>query len=273
MSRKQKAKCDKIVNSILNEVGVRIPEEVQVNSATSGSGSGTDSDDGKSSISRKQKVKSGAKVKKRPVIKTELWPHTIANENDGEEVSCENISLVKFLNCFSYILVTCGDRAETDGRAVLLHAITSVFEYLQWPDVRIFHNLIMTKIEQGRLDWSTDFTVLGTQFVDKKVRQSARQRGSTATRGSSSGQGNKGYGKTFGGNDNRFRQYSNRFSSNRNQYNSSLVCRLWNAGNCSFGADCKRWHCCLTCFDASKVEETSHKAADCGNQAQRNRPR
>ena len=34
-----------------------------------------------------RQVKSGAKIKKRPVVRTELWPHTIANEDDGEEVT------------------------------------------------------------------------------------------------------------------------------------------------------------------------------------------
>ena len=78
-------------------------------------------------------MKSGAKIQKRPVIKTELWPHTIANEDDGENITSENINLSKFLSCFTYIVTCCGG-VESRGRSALLHAVTTVLEYLQWTD-------------------------------------------------------------------------------------------------------------------------------------------
>ena len=56
---------------------------------------------------QKRQVKSGSKVKKRLVKRTELWPHTIALEDDGEEVSCDDIGFAKFLSCFTYIMSTC----------------------------------------------------------------------------------------------------------------------------------------------------------------------
>ena len=67
---------------------------------------GKDSDDERSS-SAKKRVKSGAEIKKRPVVRTELWPHTIANEENGDkdEVNSENINLSEFLTCFQYIVV------------------------------------------------------------------------------------------------------------------------------------------------------------------------
>ena len=90
------------------------------------SSTGTDSSEGVKKYRSRRKVKSGAKVKKRPVIKTELWPHTIANEDDGEEVTSETIGLAKFLSCFTYIMVSC-EKAESKGRAALLHAICLIF--------------------------------------------------------------------------------------------------------------------------------------------------
>ena len=182
MSKKQKAKRDKAVLSILDKAGTQFPDDEH--SASSGSGSGTDSEDSKKHKCRSRKVKSGAKVKKRPVIRTELWPHTIANKNEGEDNSCENILFQLFLQCFPYILVTCGDKAEVDGCAILLHAITSIMKSVSWTEAQMFHNLTLTKIEQGKLDWSADFTELSKQFVDKKVRQNLKSRSSTATSGS-----------------------------------------------------------------------------------------
>ena len=52
-------------------------------------------------------VKSGAEVKMRPDIKTEVWPHTIANEDDGEDTTSEDISLSKKNSCFTYLMITC----------------------------------------------------------------------------------------------------------------------------------------------------------------------
>ena len=60
------------------------------------SSSGTESDSYRKRHRRRRKVKSGASVKKRPVVRTELWPNTFANEEDGEVVTSDNISLAKF---------------------------------------------------------------------------------------------------------------------------------------------------------------------------------
>ena len=49
-------------------------------------------------------------------------------------------------------MATCGNKLEADGRTVLMHAITLVLDALSWNDARVFHNVTMTKIEQGRLD-------------------------------------------------------------------------------------------------------------------------
>ena len=83
-------------------------------------------------------------------MKTELWPHTIAFEDDGEEVTSEDISLAKFLVYFTKIMVSCVEK-EAAGRSVLLLAVSTVLECLPWKDARCFHNLMMLKIEQGRL--------------------------------------------------------------------------------------------------------------------------
>ena len=106
---------------------------------------------------------------KRPVVRTELWPHTIANEDDNEDVTSENITLARFLACYSYIMITCDEPPEVAGRAVLLHAIASVLECLPWKEARSFHNMIMVKIEQGRIDWDTNFAELGYQFLNRKL--------------------------------------------------------------------------------------------------------
>ena len=103
MSRKQKKLCESRVQSTLKKVGAIFPDDDVESSSTSGK----DSSD-TSSCKHRKKVKSGAKIKKRPVIKTELWPHTVANEDDGEQVTCDNISLAKFMSCFTYIMATCG---------------------------------------------------------------------------------------------------------------------------------------------------------------------
>ena len=165
MTKKQKKACDSRVSFHLKKAGAVFPEEVGSTSGSSDS-SGTDSS-ASSNHRRKNKVKSGAKIKKRPVLQTELWPHTIANEDDDEDCTSENISLSKFLSCFTFIMVNCG-KAEKAGRSVLLHAICSVFECLPWTDARAFHNLIMVKLEQRRINWRTDFSVLAEQFLDKR---------------------------------------------------------------------------------------------------------
>ena len=169
MSRKKQDLVGSKVSARLRQAGAMFPEE-------SSESSGTDSGSSKRRCRRRsRKVKSGAKVQKRPVIKTELWPHTIANEDDGEEITSENINLSKFLSCFTYIVTCCG-KVESRGRSALLHAVSMVLEYLQWTEARTFHNMIMVKIEQGRIGWDTDFTSLAEDYVNKKVRLSMRTR-------------------------------------------------------------------------------------------------
>ena len=212
----------------------------------------------KSKCRHRRKVKSGASIKKRPVMRTELWPHTVANEEDGEEVSSDNISLAKFFSCFTCIMLDCG-RADSQGRTALLHGVSLVLESLFWAEARTFHNLVMVKIEQGRLNWADNFTDLAEAFIDKKVRQSIRAKGSaslgTASRANfynkSNGNYNKNYNRSYG--------YNNKFTGrNRSLYSS--VCKQWNFGTCSFGDKCNRWHVCWTCAEAGKVGE-GHKAS------------
>ena len=188
MTKKKKVECDKKLSARLMQAGAYFPEDSDSTSST-----GTDSS-GKGKKSKSKKVKSGAKVKQRPVVKTELWPHTIANEDDGEEVSSDSIGLAKFFSCFTLIMKSCG-KVEAAGRADLLHAVSSVLECLPWAEARTFHNLVMVKLEQGRLDWSADFSVLAESFLDKKVRQNLRSKSTGAAAGTS---------------------YSSRSSSNKN---------------------------------------------------------
>ena len=246
MSRKQKKLIEKRVQETLDKIGARFPKD---NSETSSSGE--DSNESRGSRSRKKKVKSGAKIQKRPVIRTELWPHTVANEEDGEQTTSENISLSKFMTCFTYITATCKPR-ESCGRSVLLHAVCLVLESLQWSDARTFHNLTMTKIEQGRLDWEDDFAVLAEDFIDRKIRLNFKSKfgrsinNNAGSRGFGFGRGAKNQGQKGG------------FNRSRPLYGA--ICFQWNAGTCSFGEDCKRWHVCKTCADAGKLGE-KHKAS------------
>ena len=222
-------------------------------SETSGTGS-------KRRRKRRRTVKSGAEVKQRPVVKTELWPHTIANEDDGEVVNSEDISLEKILSCFTHILITCKE-TEAAGRSVLLHAVSIVLECLPWTEARCFHNLTMVKIEQGRLSWGSNFAALAKQFLDKKVRMTLKSKGystgnNSYSQTSRSSNFNKGFGNPRYG-------YDNNKGSNSSL---SVICRLWNGGICSFGASCKRWHVCLYCAEKGKLGEP-HKATihDCSS--------
>ena len=197
----------------------------------------------------KRKVKSGAKVKYRPVVRTELWPHTIANEEDGDEVDSETIGLAKFFSCFTCIMMDCRT-AESRGRAALLNAVSTVLEYLPWPEARTFHNLMMLKIEQDRINWFADFTALANNHVDMKVRKSLKEK-SFSTGTSSS-----------------FRSYSLRgpekgfedANVDKDKYLHKVICWQWNHSTCSYGDNCKRWHACKTCAEAGKLGE-SHKAS------------
>ena len=254
MSRKQKKKCAEKVSARLKQAGALFPEE-SFSSGSSSDSSGTESED--SRRHRKRKVKSGAKIKRRPVVRTELWPHTIANEEDVEEVTSETIGLSKFLTCFSYIMLSCG-KVEATGRAALLHAISSVLECLPWLEARAFHNLVMLKLEQGKFDWNTNFTVLANQFLDKRVRQSLRSKGASAGASGAAGKfsGKKSSGKGSG--NTRFRQGG--YSTGKGKSLYTFICKQWNEGTCSYGDRCKLWHVCWSCAESGKLGEL-HKAS------------
>ena len=166
MSKKQKSRYKQRVDAVLKHAGATFPED-DFESTTS---SGTDSGSYRGKRSYRKKVKSGASIKKRPVIRTELWPHTIANEEDGEEVTCDNISLAKFFACFTCIMMDCKG-LEAKGRTGLLHAVSLVLEALYWSEARSFHNIVMVKVEQNKLDWASNFGALAEDFIDRKVRQ------------------------------------------------------------------------------------------------------
>ena len=226
-------------------------------STSEGACSGMDSES--CARSCRNKVKSGAKISRRPVVQTELWPHTIANEEDVEDVTSDNITLAKFLSCFSYIMSNCG-RAEATGRAVLLQAVSLVLECLPWTEARSFHNLIMLKIEQGRINWTTDFEILAGQFLDKRVRLSLRTRGAATGPGPSKSYRSAGRGFRSSGNSfNNFNDF-NRSNTNANRSKPWYVCKQWNTGTCSYGDRCKRWHVCLSCAEAGKMGEP-HKSS------------
>ena len=220
-----------------------------------GTGSVKSSVKGACSHSHSKKVKSGAEVNKRPVKRTELWPHTIAVEEDGKEVNSENINLATFYTCFTYIQER-SKGAEFRGRTVLLYSISKILRYMQWAEARVFHNLMMTKIEQERISWKEDFEALANDFIDKKVRSNLRikQTSSAGSGGSSYRPGSSGRGRGGG-----FRG-SQSNSSGRGKPLYGAVCWQWNSGDCTYGADCKRWHVCKTCAEAGKLGE-KHKAS------------
>ena len=254
MSKKKKEESRLRAAQRLQQAGGSFPVE---SDSSSSSGSGNESDVKRSRKSRK-KVKSGARVKQRSVVKTELWPHTIANEEDGEDNTSENISLAKFLSCFTYIMVTCEGK-EALGRIVLLHAITSMLEDLPWTEVRTFHNLVMVKLEQDRIDWGVDFKDLADQHLEKKVRKLLRAKVlSASTPAGNSRGGNRSYGRGSGGYGSNYSTYEI-----RNKVVYSTVCKQWNEGSCTYGARCKRWHVCWACGEAGKLGEP-HKSTSPG---------
>ena len=260
MTKKQKEKCSMKVAARLKQAGGIFPEDEFDSSTTSG----TDSSGGEKKHRSKRKVRSGAKIKKRPVIQTELWPHTIANEDDGEEVTSETIGLSKFLSCFTYIMVSCG-KVEAKGRTALLHAVCSVFECLPWTEARAFHNLVMIKLEQGRIDWSGDFSALADQYLDKKVRLSLRSKGAVGG-GSKPSSGYKSFGKGFGGQNRSRYNYNN--NKNRSLY--ATVCQQWNYHTCPYGDRCRKLHVCWSCAETGKMSE-QHKAPSHENATSRAR--
>ena len=233
MSKKQKKKCEERVSARLKQSGALFPDDSFSSSGSSDS-SGMDSEVSKRHKSRR-KVKSGARIKKRPVVRTELWPHTIANEEDVEEVTSETIGLSRFLSCFSFIMLSCG-KAEATGRAALLHAVSGVLECLPWSEARAFHNLVMVKLEQGKFDWRTNFTVLANQFLDRRVRHNLRSKGASAG-ASAAGKfsGKKSYSKGFG--NPRYKQGGYNAGKGKSLY--SFICKQWNEGTCSYEDRCR----------------------------------
>ena len=253
MSKNKKRKCKKREAEILRKVGAMFPDK----DFAATSSSGTDSDSVRYGCRHKKKVKSGASMSKRPVVRTEIWPHTIANEEDGEDVACDTISLAKFFSCYTYIMLECR-KTEAQGRTSLLHAISLVLEALFWTEARTFHNLTMVKIEQGKLEWSDDFVALAESFIDKKVRSNMKSK-STAGYGATGktswyGKGNTGFIKKGG-----YGYSSNNKFSGRSKPVYSSVCKQWNFNTCTYGERCNRWHVCWTCAEAGKVGQT-HKA-------------
>ena len=256
MSKKQRDAARRKTAAVLESSGSSFPEEEDETSNISG----TESEEVRVS-KKKKKVKSGAKVRCRPVVKTELWPHTIAIEDDGDDVTSENIGLAKFLSCFTYIMTTCekSKKGEAAGRALLLHAVCTVLECLPWAEARTFHNLVMTKLEQGRISWKFDFSELAGQFLEKKVRQSLLIKNQAASGPSSSRNGYRSLGKGFGHFSNR-----NNFGYGRNNSTYYNVCKKWNEGSCPFGDRCRRRHVCWTCYETGKTGEL-HKSSSHGS--------
>ena len=258
MSKKQRDLCSSRVSATLRKTKSDFPSD----DCDSTADSGKESCDGKSGCTHSSKVKSGAKIKRRPVVRTELWPHTLANEEDGVELDSENIGLSKFYEHFSAIIATCESKSESRGRAALLKSISTVVGCLQWPDARAFHNLVLLKIEQGKVDWDEDFTAIADTFIEKKVRATLRARqaatGSGASRANGYGRG-AGYSSRNQGQRNNF-QGNPSHGSGRGKPIYGAICWQWNTGTCSYGANCKRWHCCKTCAEAGKLGE-QHRSA------------
>ena len=252
MTKKQKAKCKSRVGSVLSKSGSTFPKD-EFESTDS---SGKESCDLVRSCKHSNKVKSGAKIKKRPVVRTELWPHTVANEEDGDELDSETISCSKFFEYFGFIASTCKSKSESRGRAALLQAIGTVLGCLQWAEARAFHNLVLLKIEQGRIGWDENFAAMADTFIKKKLRTAMRTRrtaGSNAARSYSQGRGA----------GNGFRGQNQRQSSGRGRPLYGAICWQWNTGSCSYGENCKRWHVCKSCAEAGKLGE-KHKASSHG---------
>ena len=247
MSRKKKEECEAKLGYKLKMAGASFDDD---------SSSGTDSTSSERKHRLRYKVKSGAKMRKRPVIRTELWPHIIANEDDGDEVTSEDIGLAKFFSCFTFIMTNCG-RKEAAGRAELLHAVSNILECLPWADARTFHNLVMVKLEQGRLTWSSEFSSLALDFLDKKTRLNLRSK-SAAGYGLSSKSNSKNSGKSYYKSGRSNFNFSNNSNKSKSLY--AMFCNQWNFGTCGYGERCRKWHVCWTCAEAGKPGEP-HKAS------------
>ena len=246
MSKSEKKACDRKVSDRLEQAGGVFPDE-DSGSSSGPNSSGTESDSVRRRRSRR-KVKSGAEVKKRPVIRTYLWPHTVSNEEDDEDLMSDTIGLPRFLSCFSLIMLNCG-KVEKAGRANLFNAFSTVYECLPFTEARSFHNLVMLRLEQGKISWQEDFLSLAHKFLDRKVRQSLRSR-ANATGTSSYRAGRK----------------SNSNSAPKGKSLYSFVCKNWNRGVYTYGEKCKYKHVCWTCSEAGKHGE-QHKASSHSNSA------
>lgn len=244
MPRKQKVALGRNLSSRLSEAGGSWPEE------ETNTGSGTDACEVRCH-SRKKSVKSGATVKKRSVKKMELWPHTIANEEDDTDITSESISLAKFLSCFTVVMNSCRDEDEAAGRSILLQAIATILVDLPWTEARSFHNTIMTKVEQKRINWKSDFISMADDFIIKKLRQLLRPKASSAA-------ADRSFRRGFvrGPSSHPGRGQSSQVS---NKPTYIFPCRQWNFGTCSYGSGCNRSHTCWTCSDKGKTGE-NHKA-------------
>ena len=267
MSSKQKKKCNQKVKSRVSQAGGNFPSEEDYDDSSSPS-SGNESSGSKSSHKhrRRHKVRSGAKIKRRPVVRTELWPHTIAVEEEGIEVTCDDISLPKFLSCFTHIMTreNC-DGSEEAGRSLLLHAIMAIYECLPWAEARTFHNVVMIKVEQDRLSWEADFDQLAEDFINSKLKQCLKSKGASY----GTYKGNTNYNGKY--NRKEFSGYGGRSNNSGQASSYSNVCKQWNFATCTYGARCKRWHCCWSCYEAGRRGE-QHKASSHGSSNNRDRP-
>ena len=162
-------------------------------------------------------------------------------------------------------MTNCG-RREAAGRAEFLHAITNVLECLPWSDARAFQNMIMVRLEQDRVDWAEDFSILADIYIDKKVRLNMKSKGSNS--GSSyfsKSSASRGSGRGFKNNFGRTNP-----GSYRSKSLYAVVCRQWNYGTCGYGDKCRKWHVCWSCAEAGKPGEqhraTSHDNASGGGE-------
>ena len=261
MSRRQRDLCSTKTASRIKQAGGTYPETDYEHTDFSGKGSDTTG----CCKHRSNKVKSGALVKKRPAKVQELWPHTIAIEDHGEEVDSNTIGLSTFFSSFTRIMTRCKG-VEYRGRSELLHAVSMVLKNLSWSEARTFHNLVMVKLEQQRISWDDDFLGMACDFMDDKVRASMKSKHAAAN-ASQRYNYNKGAGKGFRGQSQR-----SDFTTGRGKAIYGVFCGQWNYGTCSYGNNCKRWHCCKTCGEQGKLGET-HKASTHGSGGNRSADR
>lgn len=99
----------------------------------------------------------------------------------------------------------------------------------------------MLKVEQGRLNWGSNFTAVADKFLERKVRMSLKSRAYSADRYANYIPSNSlSPGKGFRNSINAHNHHYNGFNTTNSNSSLSVICRLWNSGFCSFGAGCKR---------------------------------